>query len=50
MQHGCGGTGPIKSISGKIIKVREDSFDMKESGGNIFKISVESCTKMSANS
>ena len=23
MRHGCGGTGPIKSITGKIINIRE---------------------------
>lgn len=50
MRHGCGGTGPIKSITGKIINIREDSFDVRESNGNIFKIKVDLCTKMSTNS
>lgn len=50
LRGGCGtGYGPLKAISGRIVVAGDDSFDVRVSGGDTYKVKVASCTKLSSN-
>lgn len=48
-QGGCGGSGPVRAVSGEIIEVGEHSFKVRLHNGQIHNIAVSPCTRMNSN-
>ena len=49
LRGGCGGSGPLKAITGAVVAIRDDSFDVELNDGSRYTININPCTRLSAN-
>lgn len=49
LRGGCGGAGPIKAFTGKVMAIRDSNFDVELSSGEKYTVSIEPCTRLSSN-
>lgn len=49
LRGGCGGSGPLKAVTGQVVSIRNDSFDVQVNDGQRYTVSVSPCTRLSAN-
>ena len=49
LRGGCGGYGPLRAFTGRIVAVAEDNFNVKIADGNVYRVNVSPCTRFSSN-
>ena len=45
----CGGSGPVRAISGTVSSIRENSFTVRLDNGEEYDINIEPCTRLNSN-